>query len=270
MANIDRPTEHRAERAGVKPEEAAVPAARRVARLWPVVSGITALVLVGALGALIVLRENGLPLWVDTAWMNELIENRAPIWGFLAMVMNYLGAGIIGIFIVPILLIALLLVMKRPWAAGYYLLATLISSGLVQLLKHLFGRARPEDMLVTSDFGSFPSGHVANAAVMAATLAIIFPRVWLWAAGVAYTVLMLLSRTYLGAHWLSDTIGGLLLGAGVAVVLWAPFAAKLNGERRLAPSSAPSATHVTSAHAHTPPGASDAPATHHPPQPPAS
>jgi undecaprenyl-diphosphatase len=89
-------------------------------------------------------------------------------------------------------------------------------------------------MLVVSDFGSFPSGHVANAATMAMCVFIIFPRLWVALAGSGYTIVMLLSRTYLGAHWLTDTVGGLLLGAGVAIVLWAPAAAKLGGERELA------------------------------------
>ena len=42
---------------------------------------------------------------------------------------------------------------------------------------------------------------------------------------------MALSRTYLGAHWLSDTIGGLILGAGIAVIVWAPLAYRLARER---------------------------------------
>jgi undecaprenyl-diphosphatase len=218
-----------------RPEVAAEPAAKRVTQRWPLISGAAALLVVVALGALITLRGSGRPLWIDNEWLTELVEHRSTFWDVPSLVMNYIGAGIIGVFIIPILIIAILLLIKRPWAAGYYLLATLVSSGLVQLLKHLFGRARPDEILVISDFGSFPSGHVANAAVMATTLAIIFPRVWVWVAGVIYTVIMLLSRTYLGAHWLSDTIGGMLLGAGVAFILWAPFAAKLNGERRLAP-----------------------------------
>lgn len=222
------------EAAAGTPEVAAGPPAKRVARWWPLVSGIAALVLAVGLGALIVLRDKGLPLWIDTEWMNELIENRAPVWEFLALVMNTLGGNLVGVFIVPALIILALLLAKRPWAAGYYLAATVASAGLVQLLKHLFGRARPEDILVTSDFGSFPSGHVANAATMAVCLAILFPRVWVWIAGAAYTVVMMLSRTYLGAHWLTDTIGALLLGIGVATVVWAPLAAKLDGERELA------------------------------------
>jgi membrane-associated phospholipid phosphatase len=218
-----------------RPEVAAEPAAKRVTQRWPLISGTAALIVVVAVGALITLRGNGRPLWIDNEWLAELVEHRSTFWDVPSLVMNYIGAGIIGVFVIPILMMAFLLLIKRPWAAGYYLLATLVSSGLVQLLKHLFGRARPDEILVISDFGSFPSGHVANAAVMATTLAIIFPKVWVWVAGVVYTVIMLLSRTYLGAHWLSDTIGGMLLGAGVAFILWAPFAAKLNGERRLAP-----------------------------------
>ncbi|TFD00508.1 phosphatase PAP2 family protein [Cryobacterium sinapicolor] len=216
------------------PETAATPATRRIARRWPLVSGAAALLLAVGLGALIVVRGNGSPLKIDAEWMDEILEHRAPVWEYLSLTMNFLGAGIAGVIVIPVLILLVLLLLKRPWAAGYYVVATIVSSGLVQVLKSLFGRARPEDMLVVSDFGSFPSGHVANAATMAVCLGILFPRVWVWLAGAVYTVLMMVSRTYLGAHWLTDTIGGLLLGAAVAVLLWAPVAAKLQGERELA------------------------------------
>ena len=216
------------------PEVAATPAARRIVRRWPLISGIAAVLLAAALGAIAVARTDGLPFGFDTEWMSEVAEEREPVWDFLSYLMNALGGNLMGIFVVPTLIIVVLLVIKRPWAAVYYLTATLVSSGLVQLLKKSFGRARPDDILVQVDFGSFPSGHVGNAATMAVILGIIFPRLWVWIAGVAYVVIMMVSRTYLGAHWLSDTIGGALLGAGVAIVVWAPFAAKLDGERELA------------------------------------
>jgi undecaprenyl-diphosphatase len=146
-----------------------------------------------------------------------------------------------------------LLIVRRPWAALYFLVASGLSAGVVQVLKNLFGRARPEDMIVTSDFGSFPSGHVANAATIAVVLGVIVPHVWMWVLGAAYTAVMAVSRTYLGAHWLSDTIGGLLVGVGVALVLWAVFAAQLERER-LARLALISARNAERAQAHvTPP-----------------
>ena len=244
----NEPSETEPERAAsgiVKAEAAADAPSRRIARRWPLISGAIAVLLAFLLGALILMRGTGRPIEADAEWMEEILEHRSPVWEVPALLMNFLGAGIAGVIVIPVLILVLLLVLRRPWAALYYLLATLVSSGLVQLLKTLFGRARPEDMIITSDFGSFPSGHVANAATMAVALAIIFPWLWVWIAGAVYTVAMMVSRTYLGAHWLTDTVGGLMLGVGVAVVLWAPLAAKLDGEntiaRRRAASPRPSA-----------------------------
>lgn len=72
---------------------------------------------------------------------------------------------------------------------------------------------------------------------MAVVLALVLRRGWIWAAGLVYTVIMLLSRTYLSAHWLSDTVGGLVLGSAVAVIVWAPLAHRLlvERERRVGP-----------------------------------
>jgi undecaprenyl-diphosphatase len=215
------------------PEVVAKPRSRRVARVWPLVSGSAALLLAVALGVVIAMRHNGSPFALDTSWMADLAESRAPIWDFLAGILNVIGGGVIATFVVPLILVAVLWRVHGWWAAGYYFAASLLTGGLAQLLKHLFGRARPGEIAVTVDFGSFPSGHVANAAVTAAVLAILFPRVWVWLAGTLYTAAMMLSRTYLGAHWVSDTVGAVLLGVGVAVVMWAPAAAKLDGERKL-------------------------------------
>jgi undecaprenyl-diphosphatase len=116
-------------------------------------------------------------------------------------------------------------------AALYFLCAEIASAVVVLVIKNLIGRPRPTDILVTADVGSFPSGHSANAALIATTLGIIFWRTWVWIVGAAYTVLMMLSRTYLGAHWISDTVGGMLVGVGLAVIIWAPFAYVLYRER---------------------------------------
>ena len=210
------------------------PAPVRIARFWPLASAIGALVLAGALAAVVVYRQQNKPFGFELEWMEEIIEHRATFWTVPALIFNYLGGSFFAIAVVPVIVIAGLLLWRRPWAALYFAVATIVSAGLVQVLKAMVGRPRPPeiDMLVHPDFGSFPSGHSANAAVMAATLGIIFSRAWVWAAGAVYTVGMMLSRTYVGAHWISDTVGGMLVGAGVAVIVWAPFAYLLYKEKR--------------------------------------
>jgi membrane-associated phospholipid phosphatase len=206
------------------------PAPVRVARFWPLVSAGLALLLVGGLAALIVYREQNKPFGFELEWMGELVENRSGFLTGAALVFNYLGGGIFA-FILPALIAVAFVLWKRPWAALYFVIGTVASAALVKVLKQVIGRPRPEDILVTPDFGSFPSGHSANAALIATALGIVFLRGWVWAAGAVYTVAMMLSRTYLGAHWISDTVGGMLVGAGVAVIVWAPLALKLHHER---------------------------------------
>lgn len=208
--------------------------ARTVSRLWPLVSGVVALAVVVAGGLLIMARTTAPEF--DSWWMALMADHRNPALQAVALVFNFVGGGWFSIFVVPVLVVVGLVLLRRYWAAAYFAVATVVSVGLVQLLKGLFGRVRPLDQLIASDTGSFPSGHVANAATMAAVLCIVFWRGWLWAAASVYTVLMMLSRTYLGVHWLSDTIGGLLLGAAVAVIVWAPLADRLRREaKRRAP-----------------------------------
>lgn len=183
------------------------------------------------LGLLIFLRHNG-PFLFDQAWMGEILEHRAGWLEVAALALNFLGGGWFARILVPVGTIVALVLARKPWAAAYYALAVLLSVLAVQLLKAVFDRPRPEEILVVSDLGSFPSGHVANAATMAVALGLIFRRTWIWYVGALYTLAMALSRTYLGAHWMSDTVGGLLLGAGIAVIVWAPLATRLQRDRQ--------------------------------------
>ncbi|MDP3209242.1 MAG: phosphatase PAP2 family protein [Rhodoglobus sp.] len=192
------------------------------------IAGGTAFAAVVILGLVITLRAS--PFGFDDAWMHEVTEHRSDLWLIPSLVMNFLGGGWFGTFLVPLGVPVVLLVLRRPWTAGYFFVASALSGGLVQVMKATFGRVRPLDVLVQVDLGSFPSGHVANAATVAVALALILRRTWVWVAGVFYVILMALSRTYLGAHWVSDTIGGIALGAAVSILLWAIISHRLEAE----------------------------------------
>jgi undecaprenyl-diphosphatase len=138
---------------------------------------------------------------------------------------------------VPVGIAVALLIARRPWAASAFILGSAVSSGVVQVMKIGFGRARPEQILIPLDSPSFPSGHTANAATIVVLLALLLRRRWIAVAGAGYVVLMALSRTYLGAHWVTDTLGGILVGSALAVLVWVIFA------RRLAAESGVESTH---------------------------
>ena len=170
-----------------------------------------------ALGWWIFSRGNR-PFDVDSAWNTLLAGMDVAALSAISQFMNVAGGVLVSSVIVPIAGVVILLILRRPWSAGYFLLSIALAALAVQVLKQVFGRARPEEILVVSDYGSFPSGHAANAAVLAAVLVVLLPRVWTVVLGTAWVVVMAFSRTYLHAHWLSDTVGGALVGVGVALV----------------------------------------------------
>jgi undecaprenyl-diphosphatase len=124
------------------------------------------------------------------------------------------------------------------------LIAAPVLAGLVGLLdligaqlKHLVARPRP--CMVLSDihqleacgkvFG-FPSNHAINTATAAAFLQVLYPRSgWIsW----PLVGLIGLARVFLGAHYVTDVLGGWVLGglcgAGMAWFLlqWSKFRAR--------------------------------------------
>lgn len=213
------------------PETSAEPTVARALhrRRYLVLGGVGVVLAVG-LGALLWVRGNG-PLRIDDGWMADLAAIRGPALTWISDAMNFIGGGWFSIFVVPLGGAALFFLFGRRWAALVFIVAVAASAGLVQLLKTLFGRARPEDILVAVDPGSFPSGHTANAATIAIVLGLLLSRRWVWFAGAVWVIAMAFSRTYLGAHWLSDTIGGALLGAGVGLLVWVAFSVKELPER---------------------------------------
>jgi undecaprenyl-diphosphatase len=79
---------------------------------------------------------------------------------------------------------------------------------------------------VATSGASFPSGHAVAASVtaVAAVIALVpSGRRYAWGtAALAFSILMGMSRGYLGAHWLSDALAGVLLGGSSALVAaWA-------------------------------------------------
>lgn len=117
---------------------------------------------------------------------------------------------------------------------AFFMLSAAGLSGLaVTILKHIFGRARPnvEDMGIFSfhpfafsaSFASFPSGHATMVGSAAGMLLLLAPR-WVKYVLVAFTVWIAVTRVVVGMHYPSDTIAGFGLGIGCTVIVALVFA----------------------------------------------
>ena len=137
---------------------------------------------------------------------------------------------------VPVLLVATavgIAAWRRCRAVGVALIVATFSKPLVEtVLKAVVDRDRPDlDRLVAGHGPSFPSGHVMAAMALWGMLPLVvslYTRrrdVWWGSVAVAVTIIggIAASRVYLGVHWFSDVVGGLLAGAIFLVGVQAVF-----------------------------------------------
>jgi undecaprenyl-diphosphatase len=161
---------------------------------------------------------------VDRAWHDVMVGTRTDAFTAIQHVIDLSTGGPIGGSVIMVVPLVALLILRRWWAALFYGVGILLTGTLVQVAKHAVSRARPDDPLVIVDFGSFPSGHVASFSFFVIAMCLLINRRWTWIAGVILIIVSVVNRTYVSAHWLSDTLAGLTLGATIAFLLWAALA----------------------------------------------
>ena len=134
-----------------------------------------------------------------------------------------------GVLLAIAALAAIYLWIKSPHGAlaALLLVASIGAADLVsvRLFKPRVGRERPckaDPQHVPHPLGcgagqSFPSTHASDSAAAAAVFAWAAPRAS--AIGIAITLLVGISRVYLGAHWPTDVMAGWTLGAAVGAGL---------------------------------------------------
>jgi undecaprenyl-diphosphatase len=136
-----------------------------------------------------------------------------------------LGDSFVNIFLTCSVLLVLLAKRCRR-AAGFWALTAIGAALGVQLLKWGLHLPRPVSIYHGASAYGFPSGHATMGVVLYGFLAILLARelsgAWRW--GLFSSVVLIafmigLSRLYLGAHWLSDVLGGYFIGTSWSAVM---------------------------------------------------
>jgi undecaprenyl-diphosphatase len=180
----------------------------------------------------------------DVAILQWLHLHQSPILSRLMIEMTYLGTGTVVVVVVGVT--ALFLWHTEHKHSARLLLAATIGNILLNgALKFVYHRARPSvfEWQTTAVSSSFPSGHAMSATVVYGTVAYLLVRLQKhsWAklltltTAVVLILLICLTRLYLGVHYPSDVMGGIIVGLAWAAFCMATLEATLVIARRRAP-----------------------------------
>ena len=186
----------------------------------PVLAASSAMLALGVVLGGLLLADVRLPPFqgLDEGWARWITSLRSPFWDGLNVFLNL--AGYRGVLVLHGLLVAALLLRKRRQMAVFAAAAGIAVLILTQILKAGIFRSRPDNSVVLTDTGSFPSGHVASTAAFLVVVALLVGRLWAGLLAGCGVLILMVSRTYLSAHWLMDTVGGVCFAVPVVLLLW--------------------------------------------------
>lgn len=138
------------------------------------------------------------------------------------------GISVLGLFATVVVLF--LVIQKKRLSAVLLVLGLIGGVLLSEGLKAVFQRERPPvaNQAVETINASFPSGHALLSAVFYLSLGVMLSRAfpqrrlkaYVLGVAIAMTVLVGVTRVYLGAHWATDVFAGWSVGAAWAMALW--------------------------------------------------
>lgn len=169
---------------------------------------------------------------IDLVISNGVQEILNPVLNKIMMLVSLI-ANTGSLIFLSIIVFVFLFYKKRTKEAFVFVFGVGGGALIVEFLKQIIGRARPENSLILASGYSFPSGHALNSIVFFLLVAYFFKnnvkdkilkRIFLIAC-IVLPLIIGFSRIYLNVHWMSDVIAGFAIG-----VIWFGTVVLLSGK----------------------------------------
>ncbi len=169
---------------------------------------------------------------IDDSILRRFASMRSGWLNGAAVDVTALGSGTL--LAIATAVVFLMLVTTRDAYGALHLACASVGAGLLtSFFKHYFARPRPEvvERLIQVASYSYPSGHAVGTAACYFSFALIarrhLPRHVSREVLIGFTLLTIvlvgLSRVYVGVHYFSDVLAGILIGVGWSLLLAGAF-----------------------------------------------
>ena len=155
---------------------------------------------------------------IGPAWLQEAARDVTSLGSIVVLV------------IVTLAVVSYLFLARERISAGLLLVAVFGGIALVDLLKALFARPRPDLVRHAARVftASFPSGHASLSAIAYLTMGALLARAqsstaigrYFLALAAVLTMLIGVTRVYLGVHYPTDVLAGWCIGLAWATACW--------------------------------------------------
>lgn len=126
------------------------------------------------------------------------------------------------LLILALIISVYLYISKKKSQAILLALTSLITSAIIKILKAIIQSPRPISSLIQETGYSFPSGHTTFSIVFFGLLTYIFVKpkykIQTIIVSTILIIIIALSRLCLQAHWLTDIIGGIVIGTTILII----------------------------------------------------
>lgn len=174
-------------------------------------------------GVIAIFHESRVGRWIDREVYEFIYASESFITTALMLGFTQLGE-VLSMIVMSLILISILMLYKLKIHTLFILISMIASSILIPVLKNSFDRERPSMLRLIEISGfSFPSGHAMGSTIFFGSLGTIIKhtdlnnKALLMTVCATFILMISSSRVYLGVHYPTDVLAGVVIGLAVVV-----------------------------------------------------